>query len=98
MNAHTTLVLASYAADLAQQITVKPSQPPGAAGLLKIAGWVAWGVSLAGVLALIYAGGKFAWERWHGGAVEAPKIVIFTLIGAVIASFAGPIMQAVITS
>lgn len=86
-----SLILA--AADiLAQQVHITPEQPPGANGLIKIVNWLSWAVMLAGIAALIYAGGKFAWERWHGGAVEAPKIVLGALVGGIIATSAGSIM------
>ncbi len=97
MIGYSILALGSQIHDLAQQIDVKPIQPPGASGLVRIVGWLAWAVSIAGVAALVYAGGRFAWERYHGGALEAPKIVLGTLIGGVIATSAGPIMNAVIT-
>ena len=77
---------------LAQQVHITPEQPPGANGLIKIVNWMSWFVMLAGIAALIYAGGKFAWERWHGGAVEAPKIVLGALVGGIIATSAGTIM------
>ncbi|MFE3795780.1 hypothetical protein [Nocardia tengchongensis] len=77
---------------LAQQVHITPEQPPGANGLIKIVNWLSWFVMLAGIAALIYAGGKFAWERWHGGAVEAPKIVLGALVGGIIATSAGTIM------
>lgn len=96
MIGHTLLSLSEHAAVLAQVDDIKPIQPPGASGLVKIVGWLAWAVSIAGVAALVYAGGRFAWERYHGGALEAPKIVLGTLIGGVIATSAGPIMNAVI--
>ncbi|MRH92957.1 hypothetical protein GFY24_37015 [Nocardia sp. SYP-A9097] len=77
---------------LAQQVNITPEAPPGSAGILKIVNWLSWFVMLAGIAALIYAGGKFAWERWHGGAVEAPKIVLGALVGGIIATSAGTIM------
>ncbi|MFB8004895.1 hypothetical protein [Nocardia sp. NPDC056000] len=77
---------------LAQQVNITPEPPPGSQGLLKIVNWLSWFVMLAGIAALIYAGGKFAWERWHGGAVEAPKIVLGALVGGIIATSAGTIM------
>ncbi|MET8425477.1 MULTISPECIES: hypothetical protein [unclassified Nocardia] len=85
-------LLADTVVILAQQVQITPEQPPGANGLIKIVNWLSWFVMLAGIAALIYAGGKFAWERWHGGAVEAPKIVLGALVGGIIATSAGTIM------
>ncbi|KZM70411.1 hypothetical protein IU500_18500 [Nocardia terpenica] len=83
---------------LAQEIKITPEVPPGAGGLTKIVNWVAWAVTLAGIAALIYAGGKFGWERWHGGAVESPKIVLGALAGGIIATSAGTIMQQIVSA
>ncbi|MGF6885936.1 hypothetical protein ABIA39_007551 [Nocardia sp. GAS34] len=79
-------------------IPITPSPPPGSSGLVHIVDWVAWLVTLAGIAALIYAGGKFAWERWHGGAVESPKIVLAALAGGILATSAGQIMQEVLAA
>ncbi|NKY43602.1 hypothetical protein [Nocardia cerradoensis] len=81
---------------LAQQIPITPEAPPGSAGLTKVVNWLAWAVMLAGIAALIYAGGKFGWERWHGGAVESPKIVLGALVGGIIATSAGSIMTQIV--
>ncbi|MCM6774416.1 hypothetical protein NDR87_14240 [Nocardia sp. CDC159] len=75
------------------EIKVTPVAPPGSDGLIKIVNWLGWLVMLAGVAALMYAGGKFGWERWHGGAVESPKIVLGALAGGIVATSAGQIMQ-----
>ncbi|WP_405135453.1 hypothetical protein [Nocardia sp. NBC_01388] len=83
---------------LAQQVNITPEAPPGSQGILKIVNWLSWFVMLAGIAALIYAGGKFAWERWHGGAVEAPKIVLGALVGGIIATSAGTIMTQITTA
>ncbi|WP_067480001.1 hypothetical protein [Nocardia amamiensis] len=82
---------------LAQQIPVTPTPPPGSNRLINLVNYLAWIVTLAGVASLIYAGGKFGWERWHGGAVESPKIILGALVGGIIATSAGPIMNAVVT-
>ncbi|MGV9678768.1 hypothetical protein ACWDSJ_26090 [Nocardia sp. NPDC003482] len=92
-----TLLLAQTAGLLAE-IKIIPTEPPGAAGFTKLVNWLAWGVTLAGIAALIYAGGKFGWERWHGGAVESPKIVLGALAGGVIATSAGQIMTQIVGS
>ncbi|MCX4098332.1 hypothetical protein [Nocardia sp. alder85J] len=79
-------------------INVRPTPPPGSQGLLNIVNWLAWGSMVAGIAALIYAGGKFGWERMHGGAMESPKIVFFALIGGVLMTSAGAIMNAVVSA
>lgn len=81
---------------LSQQITVNPTRPPGGEKLTNLVGYLSWLVMLAGIAALIYAGGKFGWERWHGGAVESPKIVFAALVGGIIATSAGAIMNAAV--
>ncbi|MEV0027925.1 hypothetical protein [Nocardia sp. NPDC050793] len=83
---------------LAQEIQITPTEPPGAPGLINLVNYLSWLVMLAGIAALIYAGGKFGWERWHGGAVESPKIIAAALFGGVVATFAGAIMNAVVTA
>lgn len=83
---------------LAQQVNISPEAPPGSQGLIKIVNWLAWFVMLAGIAALIYAGGKFGWERWHGGALESPKIVLGALIGGILATSAGTIMTQIVSS
>ncbi|MBF6216311.1 hypothetical protein IU487_35565 [Nocardia puris] len=80
---------------LAQTINITPTQPPGALGFLRIIDYLAWLVTLAGVAAIIYAGGRFAWERWVGGQLESPKIVAGALAGGVVAATAGPLVTAI---
>lgn len=82
---------------LAQQINITPTAPPGADKVINLVNILAWFVTLAGITAIMYAGGKFGWERWHGGSVESPKILLGALFGGILATSAGPIMNAVIT-
>ncbi|WP_378741160.1 hypothetical protein [Nocardia brasiliensis] len=82
---------------LAQEIKITPVNPPQMDKFVNLVNYLAWFVSLAGIAAVIYGGGKFGWERWHGGAVESPKIILGALFGGIIATSAGPIMNAVIT-
>ncbi|WP_433664639.1 hypothetical protein ACQPW1_22370 [Nocardia sp. CA-128927] len=82
---------------LADEITIVPKPPPGSLKLINVVNYLSWIVMLAGVAALIYAGGKFGWERFHGGSLESPKIVLGALIGGIIATGAGGIMNAVVT-
>lgn len=92
----TLCAVAETAAVLAQQIHVEPREPPGADRLVNLVNYLAWLVMLAGIAALIYAGGKFGWERFHGGAVESPKIILAALVGGIIATSAGRIMTEVL--
>ncbi|MFI5501028.1 hypothetical protein ACIA5E_18375 [Nocardia asteroides] len=80
----------------AQEIKVNPTVPPGGEKFTNLLGYLSWLVMFAGVTALTYAGGKFGWERWHGGAVESPKIVAAALVGGIIATSAGAIMNAAV--
>ncbi|MGY1960857.1 hypothetical protein [Nocardia gipuzkoensis] len=82
---------------LAQQIQITPTSPPGADKLINVVNYLSWIVTLAGIGALIYAGGKFGWERFHGGAVESPKIIAGAVFGGIVATSAGQIMNAVVT-
>ncbi|MCX5042504.1 hypothetical protein OG921_04870 [Aldersonia sp. NBC_00410] len=75
---------------------LSPEAPPGSNGFLRLIRWLMWAVLLAGVAALIFAGGKFGWEKYNGGTLESPKIVLGALVGGVIATAAGTIMNAVI--
>ncbi|WP_067859942.1 hypothetical protein [Nocardia shimofusensis] len=80
----------------AQEINITPTAPPGANKVITLVNFMAWFVTLAGIAAVIYAGGKFGWERWHGGSVESPKILLGALFGGILATSAGPIMNAVV--
>ncbi|QIS08793.1 hypothetical protein [Nocardia arthritidis] len=94
----STFMLAQSAVSyLADTIQVVPTAPPGSNGLLKIIGWLSWAAMAAGVAGIIFAGGKFAWERWHGGAMESPKIVFGALVGGILITFAGSIMNEVVS-
>lgn len=90
------LAVQSTVSHLADTINVVPTAPPGSNQLLRIVGWLSWAAMTAGVAGIIFAGGKFAWERWHGGAMEAPKIVLGALIGGILVTSAGAIMNAVV--
>ena len=52
-------------------------------------------LTLACVAALIYAGGKFAWEKWQNGQADSPKMLIGALVGAIVALSANQILTAV---
>ncbi|WP_280421392.1 hypothetical protein [Nocardia carnea] len=81
---------------LAQVDNYTPEAPPGTTGLTTLVQWLMWFVLLSGVAAIIFAGGRFAWEKWHGGMLESPKMVVGALIGGITATSAGTIMNSVI--
>lgn len=93
----TTYTVAATLTGLAQEIRITPTTPPGAPQLINLVNYLSWIVMLAGIAALIYAGGKFGWERFHGGGIESPKIILGALVGGIIATSAGAIMNAVVT-
>ena len=74
---------------------ITPEVPPGANGLLKILNWLLWGVTLACVAALVFAGGKFAWEKWQHGQADSPKMLVGAMVGAIISLSASQILGAV---
>lgn len=80
---------------LAQAVNVTPEAPPNSGGFLRLVRWLMWGVVLAGVAAIIYAGGKFGWEKYNGGVLESPKIVVGALIGGALAASAGTLINTV---
>ncbi|MGV9948790.1 hypothetical protein [Rhodococcus aetherivorans] len=85
-------VLAQGAVDF----DINPEVPPGANGLLKLLNWLLWGVTLACVAALIFSGGKFAWEKWQHGSGDSPKMLVGSLVGAIVAISANQILSAVV--
>jgi len=76
--------------------SIQPEAPPGSTQVLRLVRYLMWFVMLCGVSAMIYAGGKFGWEKWNGATLESPKIVAAAAIGGVIATSASSIMNAVV--
>ncbi|NNH72986.1 hypothetical protein HLB23_24520 [Nocardia uniformis] len=70
--------------------------PPGSNAVIRLVRWLLWGVMLSGVAGITYAGGKFAWERWTGGVLESPKMVVAALIGGIVATSASTILNTVV--
>ncbi|WP_433600344.1 hypothetical protein ACQPXH_00275 [Nocardia sp. CA-135953] len=77
------------------EVSVTPVAPPGSERFLRLVGWASWFAMIAGVVGIIYGGGKFAWERMHGGAIESPKIIAGALIGGVFVTISGMLMNGV---
>ncbi|WP_433208345.1 hypothetical protein ACQP1G_09525 [Nocardia sp. CA-107356] len=86
----------TYGAVLAQIGNPTPQAPPVADKILQMVRYFTWFILLAGVTAITYAGGRFAWEKWSGGGLQSPKMVAGAMIGGVVATSAGTIMNAVI--
>ncbi|WP_054813365.1 hypothetical protein [Nocardia arizonensis] len=83
-------------ATLAQLGNPTPEAPPLSDKIMQFVRYATWFAMLSGIVAIIYAGGKFAWEKWQGSGLESPKMVAGAMIGGVVATSAGTIMNAVI--
>ncbi|RJO68385.1 hypothetical protein D5S18_33805 [Nocardia panacis] len=86
----------TYGSLLAQVGNPTPQAPPGSDKILQLVRYLTWFVLLSGICGIVYAGGRFAWEKWSGGGLESPKMVAGAMIGGVVATSAGTIMNAVI--
>lgn len=73
-----------------------PEAPPNSDKILQLLRYFTWFVILSGVTGIMYAGGKFAWEKWQGGPLASAKMVAGGMVGGVIATSAGTIMNALI--
>ncbi|MFF0542051.1 hypothetical protein ACWEVD_11070 [Nocardia thailandica] len=90
------MILAAVTDTLAQIGNPTPEAPPLSDKILQLVRYFTWFILLSGVTAITYAGGKFAWEKWSGGSLESPKMVAGAMIGGVVATSAGTIMNAVL--
>lgn len=81
---------------LAQLDDPTPQPPPLADKAMQFVRYATWLAMLSGVISIIYAGGRFAWEKWSGSGMQSPKMVAGAMIGGVVATSAGTIMNAVI--
>ncbi|HLS78145.1 MAG TPA: hypothetical protein VK083_15290 [Nocardia sp.] len=81
---------------LAQVGNPTPEAPPLADKIMLFVRYATWFAILSGILSIIYAGGRFAWEKWSGSGMESPKMVAGAMIGGAVATSAGTIMNAVI--
>lgn len=81
---------------LAQIGNPTPETPPLADKIMTMVRWMTWFAILSGILAIIFAGGKFAWEKWSGSAPQSPKMVAGAMVGGVVATSAGTIMNALV--
>ncbi|WP_431949792.1 hypothetical protein [Nocardia lijiangensis] len=83
---------------LAQIGNPTPEAPPLSDKMMQFVQYGTWFALLSGVASIIYAGGRFAWEKWSGGALQSPKMVAGAMLGGVVATSAGTIMNSVIGS
>ncbi|WP_433621139.1 hypothetical protein [Nocardia sp. CA-120079] len=83
---------------LAQLGNPTPEAPPNSEKILQMVRYLTWFVLLSGVSGITYAGGRFAWEKWSGGTLDSPKMLAGAMVGGVIATSAGTIMNAVVGS
>ncbi|WP_406232222.1 hypothetical protein [Nocardia sp. NBC_01009] len=90
------ILTAAYDAVLAQIGNPSPEAPPTSDKFLQMVRYLNWFVLLSGVSGITYAGGRFAWEKWSGGQLESPKMIAGAMIGGVVATSAGTIMNSVV--
>ena len=85
---HTTVQWVLLAAP-----TVDPAEPPGGANLMKIAGWVLWGLGIAVVVGIAKSGALIGLAGSGRGGQGAEHGVGFVLacVGAAICFTAGTI-------
>ncbi|WP_227999520.1 hypothetical protein [Nocardia australiensis] len=73
-----------------------PEAPPSAEQIMKITRYFTWFMMLSGVLGITYSGGMFAWEKWNNRALASPKMLAGAMIGGVVTTSAGAIMNSLI--
>ncbi|RJO70043.1 hypothetical protein D5S18_29750 [Nocardia panacis] len=81
---------------LAQIGNPTPQAPPLADKITQLVRYLTWFAILSGSVSIVYAGGRFAWEKWSGGGLQSPKMVAGAMAGGVVATSAGTIMNAII--
>lgn len=81
---------------LAQLGNPTPEAPPLSDKILQMTRYLTWFVLLSGVAAITYGGGRFAWEKWSGGAMNSPKMVAGAMLGGTVATSAGTIMNTIV--
>ncbi|MGI5220550.1 hypothetical protein [Nocardia carnea] len=81
----------------AQVSNPTPEPPPLADKIMEFVRYATWLAILSGTVSIVYAGGKFAWEKWSGSSMQSPKMVAGAMIGGVVATSAGTIMNTVLT-
>ncbi|WP_227985310.1 hypothetical protein [Nocardia spumae] len=90
------MLLAVHDVIVAQVGNPTPETPPAADKLLQLVRYFTWFMLLSGTSAIIFAGGRFAWEKWSGGRLDSPKMVAGALVGGAMATSAGTIMNSIL--
>ncbi|MGW0178905.1 hypothetical protein [Nocardia sp. NPDC003345] len=80
---------------LAQVGNPSPEAPPLSDKITQMTSYLTWFVLLSGVTSIVFGGGKFAWEKWNGGTLTAPKQIAGAMVGGAVATSAGTIMNAI---
>ncbi|WP_433192055.1 hypothetical protein ACQP1G_25225 [Nocardia sp. CA-107356] len=91
------ILIALHETVLAQIDNPTPEAPPNSDKILQMVRYLTWMVLLSGVCGVTYAGGRFAWEKWSGGTLESPKMLAGAMVGGVIATSAGTIMNSIVS-
>jgi hypothetical protein len=87
--------LHDHYAVLAQMGDPSPEAPPLSDKIIQMTRYLTWFVLLSGVTSIVFGGGKFAWEKWNGGTLTAPKQIAGAMTGGAVATSAGTIMNAI---
>ncbi|MEV4237615.1 MULTISPECIES: hypothetical protein [unclassified Nocardia] len=90
------MLIALHETVLAQIGNPTPEAPPNSEKILQMVRYLTWFVMLSGVCGITYAGGRFAWEKWSGGTLDSPKMLAGAMLGGVIATSAGTIMNSIV--
>ncbi|MGW6728764.1 hypothetical protein ACWF9G_22930 [Nocardia sp. NPDC055029] len=79
-------------------VDITPKAPAGSNGFIEILRIGMWIVLISGIAAIMAGGALLGWEKFNGGVSVAPKIISGALIGGVIATSAGAIVNGVIAA
>ncbi|MEU0505657.1 hypothetical protein ACWEO2_01895 [Nocardia sp. NPDC004278] len=90
------ILIAVHETVLAQIDNPTPEAPPNSDKILQMVRYLTWLVMLSGVCGITYAGGRFAWEKWNNSTYDSPKMLAGAMLGGVIASSAGTIMNTLV--
>lgn len=81
---------------VAQVADPAPEAPPLSAEILELVRYFTWFALLSGIVGVTLAGGQFAWEKWHGGALASPRMLVGGMLGGAIAASAAGVMNALV--
>lgn len=79
-------------------VDIQPKPPAGSNGILEILRILLWCVIIGGIAAITVGGGWLAWEKFNGGVNNAPKVIVGALIGGIVATVAGGLMNMVVSA